>query len=368
MLTKTVPIKRLLLQRAAAAKSPISGNFELTPRCNLGCKMCYVRLSPAEMAPLGRERSAGEWIDLGREVAKAGTLFLLLTGGEPLLRQDFEEIYRGLSGLGMSLSINTNGTLATAAHAALFRELPPAAVNLTLYGASRESYQALCGDPTAYDRAVDTVEALREAGVNLRLNFTATPSNKGDLEALWDFASRRELQLRVVSYLFPPLRRSNGEFRRHSPEEAGILSARSQWLTEDRKTVLRRAEDLAKDLPCRTPLEDCQLESRDGLRCLAGSGQYWIAWNGDMYPCGMLPEPVTKPFEEGFLPAWKRLTERTDRLPIPSACDACRLRPLCPACAAVSRTETGSTAGIPEYACRLTESYCKELVKLAGLA
>ena len=129
-------IKQVLTARAAGKKVPISGAFELTPRCNFRCKMCYVRLDPEQMAPIGRERTAAQWLQLGRQAREAGLVFLLLTGGEPFLRPDFEEIYTGLTELGLSISINTNGSLLDGRLRALFRRLPPAVVNVTIYGGS----------------------------------------------------------------------------------------------------------------------------------------------------------------------------------------------------------------------------------------
>ena len=88
------------------------------------------------MAPIGRERTAAQWLQLGRQAREAGLVFLLLTGGEPFLRPDFEEIYTGLTELGLSISINTNGSLLDGRLRALFRRLPPAVVNVTIYGGS----------------------------------------------------------------------------------------------------------------------------------------------------------------------------------------------------------------------------------------
>ena len=108
-------IRRTLTRRCAQLGISASGTFELTPRCNLRCKMCYVRLTPEEMAPIGRERTAEEWLALGRAAVDQGMLFLLITGGEPTIRPDFPEIYEGLVSMGLSISINTNGTLLTPA-------------------------------------------------------------------------------------------------------------------------------------------------------------------------------------------------------------------------------------------------------------
>ena len=104
-------LRKYLYQKAAHNKVPLSGTFELTPRCNMNCRMCYIRMSEAEMRARGREYTAEEWIEMGKACAKEGMLFLLLTGGEPFLRKDFRQIYTELKKLGLLISINTNATL-----------------------------------------------------------------------------------------------------------------------------------------------------------------------------------------------------------------------------------------------------------------
>ena len=76
----------------------------------MNCDMCYVRLSREEMQQKGRIRSGEEWIELAKQMRDAGTLFILLTGGEPLLHPDFQRIYYELKKLGMIVTLNTNGT------------------------------------------------------------------------------------------------------------------------------------------------------------------------------------------------------------------------------------------------------------------
>ncbi len=62
----------------------------------MNCDMCYVRLSRSEMERQGRLRTVEEWVRLAEQMQKAGTVFLLLTGGEPLLFPDFKTLYRRL--------------------------------------------------------------------------------------------------------------------------------------------------------------------------------------------------------------------------------------------------------------------------------
>ncbi len=356
-----VPLRRILLQQAARAKQPISAAFELTPRCNLRCQMCYIRMTPEEQAHKGRERTTAEWLSLAEQLREAGVIFLLLTGGEPLLRPDFPDLYRALIGMGFSVSINTNGTLLDEALADLFRELPPAGVNLTLYGAGEEAYRRLCGDGAAFARALRGVELLREAGTAVTLNTTVTVCNQEELPKIAAFAVERGLTLRVVTYLFPPLRRDGPALERLTPEQAGALSAMGRKYTDSPKAFADRCAAVRARLPEPCAPEDCFAGSRDGLRCVAGNCQFWVAWNGEMYPCGLMPEPVVYPFLDGFPAAWEELREACRRLPAARQCDDCQLRPYCPACAAVAKAETGRTDGIPTYACSLTAAYCRTL-------
>ncbi|MBQ1933636.1 MAG: radical SAM protein, partial [Clostridia bacterium] len=89
------PITEYLYRRATAAGVPLSGTFELTPVCNMDCKMCYVRLSAREQQAIGPLADADRWLALGREAMEAGMLYLLLTGGEPFLHPQFREILEG---------------------------------------------------------------------------------------------------------------------------------------------------------------------------------------------------------------------------------------------------------------------------------
>ena len=78
-------LEQIMIQKAKHDNVPINGSIELLPLCNMDCDMCYVRLSQSEMEKIGRLRTAEEWLSLARQMEQAGALFLLLTGGEPLL-------------------------------------------------------------------------------------------------------------------------------------------------------------------------------------------------------------------------------------------------------------------------------------------
>ena len=103
------------------------------------CRMCYIHKRANDQTAIQGELSASDWINYAKEAQKSGMLLLLLTGGEPLLRPDFREIYTACINLGILISINTNGTLIDESMVEFFKKNPPLRVNLTLYGASPEA-------------------------------------------------------------------------------------------------------------------------------------------------------------------------------------------------------------------------------------
>lgn len=353
-------IRRTLCRKCAGLGIPVSGIFELTPRCNLRCKMCYVRLTPEQMAPLGRERTAAEWIDMGRQTRDAGMAFLLLTGGEPTLRPDFPEIYEALAQMGLSISINTNGTLLTPELKALWHRLPPAQVNITLYGTCQEDYQDLCQNGAAFDAVVDALDWLKDEGILVHLNTTMVPTNYHKWLEIEDFAKKRGLELRMTTYCFPPNRRDCGCFERLEPEVAGELIVKDTYYREGPDAIRTRARDLDAPLP-----RSCELDNGEPMQCLAGRSQFWITWNGDMTPCAMLTHPASHPFEVGFPTAWEELMQLCQPIRLCPECVGCPEQKSCMNCAAVTFAETGHFNGKPEYMCKLNKAYRQSLLDLA---
>lgn len=355
---KSAQIKKVLTVKCAKAGIPVSGIFELTPRCNLGCRMCYVRLTPEQMAPIGRERTASEWLALAKEAKEAGFVFLLLTGGEPTLREDFIEIYEGLVRMGLSISINTNGTLFDNKLKEAFHRCPPAQVNITLYGTSKEDYLKQCGNVNAYEKVMDAIQWLQEENILLHLNATMIPSNVDRWQEFEEFAKARNLELRMTSYCFPPVRRDDcKEFERLSPEKAGELSVQDTLYRDGQQAIDTRKEKLTQQL------SSCKLDIGDPMLCMAGRSQFWINWDGSMVPCGMLDRPSVNAFETGFTKAWEEIKSETEKIRLCPECTSCPDKQTCMNCAAVTYTETGRFDGKPEYMCRMNLAYREALDK-----
>lgn len=362
-------VRKYFYQKAASNLTPISGTFELTPRCNMNCRMCYIRMSESEMCARGREYTAAEWIDLGRTCTERGMLFLLLTGGEPFLRKDFREIYTELKKLGLMISINTNATLIDEKTVQWLSEDVPTKVNVTLYGGSNETYQRLCGHPFGFDAAARAIDLMKEAGIFVNINSSYTRYNVDDMESIVAFGKSRGLQVNAATYMFPPVRSARegvaDALVRFTPEESGIARARFELMNMEPEMLEQRLRALHSGCAdAELSDEDCERTPDEKMGCMAGRASFWVTWDGRMTPCGMMNQPVSRPFETGFAEAWNTITTETNKLLLPVACGSCKMRSSCMVCGALCAAEgDGCSHKKPEYLCGQTRVYLAEMEK-----
>ncbi len=363
------PITEYLHRKASRLLSPLSGTFELTPVCNMRCRMCYERMTKAEQGALRPLRTAEEWLRLGQIAQSKGMLYLLLTGGEPFSRPDFREIMEGLHRLGLLISINSNATLVTAETVEWRKNVPPTRMNITVYCPSDETYARLCGNPQGFTQVTGAIHLLKDAGIPIKINCSVTPDNAGDLEEIFAFCEREGLILQATSYMFPPLRRDAsmiGKNARFTPEDAAAYSAKIEYLSNGRERFLEHVEN--EDLGG-IPTDqdsDCQEIEGEGIHCRAGKCSFWVTWDGRLLPCGMLPgKDNADVFAVGFDEAWRRATEEAAAIRLPAKCTNCKSKQICRPCAASVLTETGTYCNVPEYRCRMAQGYPAAAKRLA---
>lgn len=330
---------------------PISGTFELTARCNFSCPMCYVHLCKADPT---QELTAEQWLDLARQAKDQGMIFALLTGGEPFVRKDFFDIYKGMKAMGLMISINSNGSMLNGDILRRLLEDPPFRINISLYGGCEETYRQMCGQ-NAFHQVLEAITSLKEAGVDVRLNYSITLQNCQDMEEIYRIAQRLGIHVKASSYMYPPVRvglASTGE--RMTAQESALYGVK--WdqlrLTDEEFAKRAKAYSLCEE-------RECSVDLDEGVGCRAGTTSFWMTWDGRMLPCGMMPYPVSYPLQIGFKEAWEQIRLATKQIKLPTACAGCSKRQLCSMCAAVCVTETGAFDSVPEYVCRRTdESIC----------
>lgn len=351
-----------LHERAGKMRIPLSGTFELTPLCNMNCKMCYVTMTPEEQKKRGRHRTKEEWLALAKEAKQEGMLFLLLTGGEPFLWPEFKELYQELHKMGFYISINSNGTLIDEKKVQWLKEYPPNRINVTLYGSSDETYQRMCGKKDGFSKVTTAISLLQEAGIVIKLNCSLTPFNEADLEEMVAFAEERKLILEVASYMFPPIRKDGqmvGKNQRFTPQEA----ARKMIKTD----ILQNGEDRFRYFISNNQFpvierKECVDVEGDCIRCRAGRSSFWVTWDFHLLPCGMMTVPRKELKLGEFKQCWEYIYEETEKIRTASECQECPIKAECQTCAAITLAETGRFDQRPEYRCQMMDSY----VELCG--
>jgi radical SAM protein with 4Fe4S-binding SPASM domain len=334
---------------AAAKRVPLSGSLELTARCNLRCVHCYLG------GPVRRQRARDEldtaaWLEILDGIAAAGCLHLLLTGGEPLLRRDFEAIYRRAKRLGMLVTVFTNGTRISERLIRLFRELPPRLVEVSLYGATPATCAAITGSATAHARPRRGVERLHAAGVRLALKTILMRENAAELDDLAAYARSLGVPFRLDAAINPRLDGVRDVLaHRLDPEETvekelADAARRRQWSLFQSKY---------ETLP-----EDPHLYA-----CGAGMTAFHVDSDGTLRPCLMVPEPTADLHRVQFLEAWRevmpRLHDRMADRDFP--CTRCEARLVCGSCPAFFELETGSAQVPSAYVCRTGRLRAKRL-------
>lgn len=358
MQIETNTIEKTMLRRASAAQRPITGTLELLPICNMNCDMCYIRLSRTEMEKKGRMRTADEWISMGEEMERAGVLFLLLTGGEPLLFPDFRRLYLSLRERGIILTVNTNGTLIDADWAAFFGENKPRRINITLYGADDRAYEMLCHYPGGFEKTVQGIRLLKERGVDVKINGSVTKSNRNDMEKIYAIGRELGAPVHMDTYMLPGIHERKLPFEAQSrlePEEAAAAEMemlRNEMNPEDLRMYVQQMLLQIK--------KEGNVYS-EGITCMAGNCSFAVNWQGEMRPCVTLEEPSVPVFETGFESAWQQISEKVKAYRVNEKCRQCRLRPVCKTCVASARLETGEYDGLPEYLCRYAREYIRLL-------
>ena len=190
------------IHRATTGRQvPLDVTFEITRRCPLVCAHCYNNLPMGDRKAQLEELTTADHRRLLEEVGDMGTLWLLFTGGEIFARPDFLDIYTHAKRNGFLVTLFTNGTLISPRVADYLAEWRPFAVEITLYGRTRETYERLTGVPGSYDRCLRGIDLLRERGLPLKLKTVAVTINKHEV---WDMQRFAEDEL-GVEFKFDPM-------------------------------------------------------------------------------------------------------------------------------------------------------------------
>lgn len=305
---------------------PLYGSFELTPLCNLNCKMCYVHLNASQF----REESLllpTQWKKIMNEAHAAGMMRATLTGGECLTYPWFEELYLYLRDLGIVPGILSNGLLIDERRIDFFKRYPPAMIQVTLYGSSDDAYEKVTGK-RAFKTIYQNLENLHES--HLRVSLALTPSfyTREDIHPLMETAESLKLPYGINAKLVAP--------RKETGRQLHDLEI-DQYMEMYRIMKEQRKEKLIPVDSTELPDENREGNQKFGFQCGGGRSSFVIQYNGKMSPCPSMGEISTEPFLEGFQNAWRRLNDLVGNYPMPAECGDCVYHNLCLYCPAMHK-------------------------------
>lgn len=320
---------------------PFSGSIDFTSRCNLRCVHCYA--GPAGMASAdGVEMPTGQVLDVLDQITGAGCLFLLITGGEPLLRDDFAKLYTHAKKLGLLVTLFTNGTLITPAVADLFAELPPRAVEITLYGATAATHDRITGTAGSFEKTLGGIKMLRENGIRVRLKTILMTLNKHELRQIEQMAAGFKAPFRMDASIFPRLNGDREPLKYRVPAGEAVEMELSDG---DRfRGWLEYAEKAIK-----------AVKSDKLYWCGAGECCFHVDSRGILKPC-LMSESVRYRLSEGsFSDAWKNAMVLIGEKKASAgfACNKCGARPVCNTCPAFFALENGNEETYSKYLCEI---------------
>jgi len=348
-----------LWRKLGDRRVPLDFVLEVTARCNNDCRHCYINLAAGDAEARHKELSLVEISDIADQAIHLGALWCLLSGGEPLLRRDFADIYLALKRKGLLVSVFTNACLITTEHTALFRKYPPRDVEVTVYGVTEQTYEQVTrrrGSYAAFRRGLDL---LLNSGLKVQLKAMALRSNVHELPEIAAFCREHTSDY----FRFDPLLhlRYDGDPRRNEEIRSERLPPAEIAAIEQRDEERAKALDKRCD---RLIFPQYEGEVCNHLyRCGAGNKSFAVSYDGIFRPCPDLWHPdCTYDLRRGSLEqAWNEVVPRVRdmRSANPDFLERCRRCPiinLCLWCPAHAHLETGELDGFSEYFCAVAHA------------
>lgn len=352
----------------ARARRPVVV-WNCTRRCNLACVHCYSD-SDSRRHP---ELSTEEGLALIDDVASFGVPALLFSGGEPLIRPDIFTLITRARERGVPVTLSSNGTMVTPAHADRLAALGVRYVGISLDGIGAE-HDRFRGRRGAFDRALRGIRALRDAGVTAGVRITLSPTAIGRLPELFELIEREDIG-RVCFYHLVPAGRGAGQTaidRQTARDSVTRIFARAQrWLDERRTVEVLTVDNYAdgpalalwagRHAPGRVAAIEHALLWNGGAANAAGRGLASVDWEGRVRPDQFWPGPPIGTVRRTPLSrmwtdppaALRRLRERTET--VEGRCAGCRWRAMCGGGLASRALAMGGSLTAPDPACHLTD-------------
>ncbi len=355
-----------LWEKLKKKRSLVSFDFEITARCNNSCRHCYINLASNDKAAKAEELSLYQIERFAEEAASLGAIWCLLSGGEPLLRKDFADIYLTLKKKGLLVSLFTNATLITNDHTRLFKSYPPRDIEISVYGVTKETYERVTRKAGSFDAFSRGLNLLLENGLKVRLKAMALRSNINEFPSIFSFCEKKTKDF----FRFDPFLhlRYDGNERKNYDIISERLSVAEIVALE--KSDPKRLKILKKNCDKIKFLKGKHVTSGYLFQCGAGRENFSLSYNGTVRLCSGLNHPsCVYDLKTGSLKdAWYKFIPKVREMSSNDSkflktCYVCPLVNFCMYCPAICHLETGKMDQHSEYFCCLAKSRVESLKK-----
>jgi len=333
-------------------RMPREGSIALTYRCNNKCRHCWLWENESSAFKQG-ELTFDDIVHIADEAQRMGCTHWSISGGEPLLRDDFLDIFSYLCSKSFSYSLNTNGTLITPTIAKAMKK--KGMKILSLYGANAQIHDHITRQTGSFEALMRGCALLREAGAGFSIQVVPLRDNYHQIKEMSRLAESLAGRFRIgPSWLLLSARRDkrrNQEIRRQrlTPEEVNEIDV---ILPDNGRTI---CQEEALEKKERTGVPD--LLFRD---CILSTNRFHIDPYGQMSFCSTAKEPATRFSLRtfSFKEVWDNLLPKLAlnykvNNEFLQHCGSCHLRHYCSNCGARAWLETGRSNSASPYLCQI---------------
>jgi MoaA/NifB/PqqE/SkfB family radical SAM enzyme len=278
----------------ARRSAPLSSYLQITERCNYRCAHCSARFAAS-----GQELGTAQWIRVIKDLQDLGTAYIGITGGEPLLRDDIEQLIAAIDNRSTTV-LFTNGSELSLDRAKSLKESGLFSISISLDSSSEQEHNEQRGNPRAFEHALTAIRHARAAGL-----YTVVQS----------IICRKALSHANLFELFRLVKRHGAhEIRIHQPAPAGNwlkdLDGDDIFLTEEDRQTLFDIQFQANRSFFQYPKVSSfpYTEGPDKFGCAAGVFHSYVTARGDVTPCDFVPLSFGNMLEESIADIYQKMS------------------------------------------------------------